>query len=401
MSFSDIVASATSADNLFSAMYPQQSQLSGLSQAALSHGADLFTNKDYDGAIREFKRAIALDPSPDNAVQAYNLIATTYIQQNKQDEAIKAYKTSLSVSPSNDETHIKLGNIYFSQNQFNDAEKEYRAAVRISPTSSIDIYSLGQVYLATNRFSEAETLFNQIIGMAPTQYSGYYALGQTYSKEGQTDAAIKEFEKVISLKHDFNNVYVDLGSAYADLGNMDKAQEQLKVLNSAAPDLASVLDKYIAKVSKPQFMSAYNTSGFVDTLGPHTPLTSLDASLATPNASKEFNMVFIFTKAMDASTVQNLTNWSISKAPSGAAGGAYNWGLPVPSTEASISPVPLSVVYLPDSLSATVSFMVNQNAAGNGTIDPEHLMFTFFGKDAYGNAMDKSADSYSGISRMV
>jgi len=61
----------------------------------------------------------------------------------------------------------------------------------------------------------------------------------------------------------------------------------------------------------------------------------------------------------------------------------------------------VSVVYDQDSQTADVDFRVTQNASGNGTLDPSHLVFAFQGLDAYGKAMDPSKDQYSGISMIV
>ena len=175
----------------------------------------------------------------------------------------------------------------------------------------------------------------------------------------------------------------------------------LTVLKDKAPNLVSLLSTYMDKTTKPKLLAAYNVSGFDNSSGPGTQVSALNSALSTPGASRQFNMVFIFNKDMDFSSVQNPYNWSITKAAYGSAGGAYNWGLPTPSTEVNISPVPASVIFLPGSLAATVSFMVNQNAGGDGTIDPSHLTFKFNGKDIYGNSMDTSADEYGGVSKIV
>ncbi len=386
---------------LFSALNSRQTRQTALAQTALSAGADRALKGDYEGAVREFKRAIGLDSSPENAAKAYDLLATSYIQLGKTDDAIKAYKASISMAPSDDNAHLKLGNIYFSQKRYSDAEQEYKAAVRLNPSSSTNHLSLGQAYLASGRTAEAEIAFKRVIQMSPHEYGGYYALGQAYAREGRQTEAIDQFRKVIELKQNFYQVRVDLGSAYADLGEMDDAQKELTVLNDNAPDIAPVLSGYIDKVTKPKILAAYNTSGFVDTLGPGTPADELDPSLAAPNASHLFNMVFVFSKDMDASSVQSVTNWSILRADGSGPGGAYDWGLPAPSTDVRVSPIPLSVVYMPESMTATVSFLVNQNQTADGTIDTSHLDFKFSGTDANGNAMDSSADEYSGISMIA
>ena len=392
---------SASIDALFSVSSDRQAQMSSLAKTALSQGADLYTKGKYDQAVRAFKRSIALDPSENNAPQAYNLLATTYIRQNKNGEAIKAYQASLLITPNDENAHLKLGNIHYSQKNYAAAEKEYKAAIRINPTSSTDIYSLGQVYLATGRMADAEKTFKQVISTDPAHHSGYYSLGQTYSKEGKTKEAIQQFQKVLTINRKFYDAYVDLGSAYADLGQMDKAQEQVKILNSKAPNLVSLLTGYIDKVLQPKIVAALSIGGFNDSLGPRTTVASLDGSLATANASKEFSMVFSFNKDMDSASIQNPLNWSISKANGQTTGGAYDWGLAPPQTDIQISPIPLSIVYAQDTQSATVTFKIRQNAAADGTIDPSHIMFQFSGKDAYKNAMDPKADQYSGISKIV
>jgi tetratricopeptide (TPR) repeat protein len=393
------------ADALFFAVggTEAQSRLSALSQSALSTGTTLYQKGNFAEAAKQFRKAISLDPSQSNAVKAYNLLATAYIADGKNDEAIKAYKSSLKVDPTNDATYVSLGNIYFNQGNYTDAVKQYESAVKNSPTSSADIYSLAQGYLSAGRYKDAEAQFQKVIRMSPKQYSGYYGLGQTYSKEGNSQAAIAQFQKVISLKPNFYNVYVDLGSAYADLGKTDDAKQQLRVLQQQSSDstMASTLSSYITKVTKPKFMAAYSTSGFIPILGPHTLVTALDSSLAAPNASKTFNMTFFFTKQMDASSVQNILNWSITKAAAGSPGGAYNWGMAAPATDVPLPPIPVSVQYDSQTQMATLSFKIAQDAAADGTIDPSHIQFKFSGKDVYGNTMDASGDQYSGISMIV
>jgi tetratricopeptide (TPR) repeat protein len=389
----------SSIDALFSVLSDQQNQMSALANLALSQGSDLYTKGKYDQAVSAFKRSIALDPS--TGPQAYDLLATTYIKQNKNSDAIKAYQASLRILPNDENANRKLGNIYFSQKNYSEAEKAYKAAIKINPTSSSDIYSLGQVYLATGRLADAEKTFRQVIRMDPGHHAGYYSLGQTYSKEGKTADAIQQFQKVISLNRNFNDVYVDLGSAYADQGQADKAQEQVKVLKSKAPNLVSLLTGYIDKVTKPKLVGEFSAGGFDVSLGPKTPVSSLDATLASPGVSKDFTVTFVFNKKMDTSSVQNSLNWLIGKADGSAPGGAYDWGLTPPPTDVQISPFPESVVYSPDSLSASVTFKIYQNSSADGTIDASHIMFQFRGKDAYGNSMNTRADQYSGISKIV
>ena len=151
----------------------------------------------------------------------------------------------------------------------------------------------------------------------------------------------------------------------------------------------------------PQISLAYSTNGFNSSLGPGTPVADLDSSLSEIQASKAFTMRFSFTKDMDPVSIQNPLNWGISRATGTNAGGAYNWGMPASATDVVFPSLPAGVVYDPETFSADVTFKITQNSDGNGTIDPSHMMFRFYGKDAYGKAMDLAADEYSGISEIA
>jgi hypothetical protein len=82
-------------------------------------------------------------------------------------------------------------------------------------------------------------------------------------------------------------------------------------------------------------------------------------------------------------------------------GGVYNWGLPISQTEVEIAPVPQRVIYDSGNLTAEVTFSITQNSSADGTLDPSHIVFRFYGKDVYGNSMDPASDEYSGISKIV
>ena len=398
----DIQSSANAADALFSAINDRSNTTATLVNAALSRGIDLYQNGDYEGSITEFKRAIGMDPISDNAIKAYNFTGMAYLQLDRPDDAIKTYKTAMRVSPTDDTLHVALGNIYFDQNNYTDAEKEYKAAVNLNSQSATNWYSLGQAYLSTNKYDEAEDAFTKVTRISSQDYSGYYGLGQVSYKQGEYGDAIQQFLKVAEMKPDFTAVHVDLGYAYADTGDLDQANQQVKTLNNSNDTgSANLVSSYIYKVSSPKILAAYTAGGFNVKLGPGTQLSALDSSLSGAGASEYFTMDFIFSKSMDPTSVRNPYNWQINRATFGTSGGAYNWGLPVSSSEIPVAPYPVSVAYNPDSLTAEVTFQLSQNASADGTIDPSHIIFKFSGQDVYGNSMNSAADEYGGFSKVV
>jgi tetratricopeptide (TPR) repeat protein len=311
--------------------------------------------------------------------------------------AIKAYKDAVRRSPDRDDIHISLGNLYFSEGRYDEAAETYEKAVKIW-SSSDNHYALGQAYLNAGRHSEADREFNTVLRMEPDKPAGYYGLGLNFSKQGRYEDAILQFKEAIRVDPRFYDGYAEMGYAYADLGEMDEAQRIVDILEPMAPELADTLSRHMYMVDPPKFMFSFAEASFNYMLPWKTPLSALDAYLATPDAEKTFTMKFQFDKEMDRESVENVLNWNIGRSTQSGAGQAYNYGLPVADTEVNLSPIPISVYYDEDNLTATVYFDVKQNSAGDGTIDPAHIEFTFTGEDAYGNKMNPKFDQFMGFS---
>jgi hypothetical protein len=133
-------------------------------------------------------------------------------------------------------------------------------------------------------------------------------------------------------------------------------------------------------------------------MGRGTPLAALNSYLVNPNASKTLSITIQFDKQMDRDSIENPINWQIGRAVGQGPGQAYNFGLPIASSEAKLAPIPNAVTWNSDDLTATVYFSVAQNAAANATIDPAHVEFKFSGKDIYGLKMNPKFDQFTGFS---
>lgn len=393
--------SANQINGLFTAINYSQAQYDSLSSSALSHGIDLYTNQDYDGAVKEFKRAARLSPFSENGAKAYEYIALAYLQDGNTEAAIKTYQDASKSYPAKDTFHISLGDIYYKQGQLPEAEAEYAAAIKIDSESAKSRYGLGQVYLNSEKYSEAEAQFKKVVSLSPRSSIGYYGLGQAYRKTGNYSEALTQLDKAVSLDRSFYVGYLEQGYIYADMADPDNADRLVNTLSDKGSSLANTLTAYIYENTAPQISLVYNTNGFDTSLGPETPVAALDSSLLTSQSSQAFTMRFAFTKEMDPVSIQNPFNWSISKADGTNTGGAYNWGMPALSTDVVFPNLPASVIYDPESFSADVTFQITQNTEANGTTDPSHIMFKFYGQDAYGKSMDLTADEYSGISEIV
>ncbi len=390
----------SSIDNVGSALYSTVANRQALSASALSRGAAAAQAKDFEVAIREFKRAAAYNPQDANP---YRYIGQVYLMMGKRDEAVHQYEKALRLDPQNDNSRLDLAKAYVEAGKMGDAEKEYLKLAKTNPASAEPPTTLGFIYLKSGRLAEADTQFQKVIRMAPNSSTAQYNLGLVRNQQGRFDDAAKLFEQAIAFDPKNENAHADLAFAYMGMDDPKRAKQQYNELvdlgTSSANSLAAQV--YDAIETPKFFYNDVTKSDFNTLLGPQTPLSTLDPSLATPGATKIFKMTFTFNQAMDVGSMMNLLNWSITKADgsSNGVGGTYNDGANVNSSQQTNVPIsPLSVTYDAKTNSATVYFRITQNAAGDGVIDPKHIVFSFHGKDLTGRTMDKRGDQYDGYS---
>ena len=385
----------------FSTSANSQANLDALAGNLLGQGIDFYQKGNYDRAISAFRRSAALSPYSDNTASAYDYMGKAYLKQEKTAEAIKVYKEAIRLYPTNAEFQVSLGDIYLAAKQPEEALKAYEASVQLDPSDAEARYSLGQSYITSGRLDEAREQFIHVVRLSPISAAGYYGLGQTERLDGEYQEAVLQLKRAIKVNRDFEKAYVELGYTYADMGDFQRASEQVAMLSSRGSSQAGTLELYISGAAQPRILSAQSPDGFNTSLGRETQVSTLDPKLAAPGGSKLFSINFAFSKDMDQASVLDRYNWSITRASIRENGGVYNGGLTPSKIEAGIIPIPVAVAYSTETNTATVRFRLSQNAEANATIDPAHIVFKFHGMDAYGKAMDQSADEYSGFSRIA
>lgn len=388
------------ASSLFAASLTTTAQSQTLATRALNSGLEAYVGKKYDAAIVAFRRAASLYTQSDIAKNAYEYMARSYAALGEGDKAVKSFKESLRMDPAQPTVRLALANQLYAMERYDEAVVEYEKAAKLDP-SAANLYSLGQGYMAVGRYEDAEKQFARVKQLTPREPEADLAMGKALAKQGRDDEAIKSFQHAIDLQRDYWDAYSEMGYVLADSGQIDEAREIVATLTENESDLASNLDQYVYEKAPPQMTQATAPGQFVafpTGKGPGTTLASLDSSLATPGASTLFALTFSFDKPMDRSSIQDVANWSISRAYASSRADTYNFGMTAPATEISLPERPEYVFYDDTYQMATVIFRLTQNDTGDGTLDPYHVQFSFSGQDVLGTAMDESANDYTGFS---
>ena len=89
-------------------------------------GAGEFINGLYDKAIASFTKALGKKPNDDSKAYTYNYIGAAYGNSGRNEEALKAYRKSITLKPDNPLPHSNIAFIYLEQGHIDKAEEKIK-----------------------------------------------------------------------------------------------------------------------------------------------------------------------------------------------------------------------------------------------------------------------------------
>jgi len=87
-------------------------------------------NKEFQQAISNFKKAVAID---DSLVGVYNNLGNIYFTMGNRQEAAKYYIEAIKRRPSLIDPHFNLGVIYYYQGMLEEATREFNIVLKLDP----------------------------------------------------------------------------------------------------------------------------------------------------------------------------------------------------------------------------------------------------------------------------
>jgi tetratricopeptide (TPR) repeat protein len=153
--------------------------------------------------------------------KAYREWGQACLEQNKPDEAIKAYQQAIEHNIKNAEIYYKLGKILSNQGELDEAIKNYRESILIAP--AVEAYAeLGQLYMKQEKLDDASKVYQEAIEKKITNADMYYQLGKVFSAQGKEK--IKEYMAVRRRSEpEQSKIHKDLSSAYREYKEFQEA----------------------------------------------------------------------------------------------------------------------------------------------------------------------------------
>lgn len=154
--------------------------------------------KDYAQGVKLLSQVVENDK---NDFQAWTLLGTLYLVQEKPGEAEKAYRTAIEIKPTYALPLINLGKLLLSQKKFEESVERLTRAVELQPQSPDANLLLGEAYLRLKKGSKAIPYLNEAAKLGKIE--AHLDLGWLYNAAGLKEKAVVEYEEVLRKKPDY------------------------------------------------------------------------------------------------------------------------------------------------------------------------------------------------------
>jgi len=165
------------------------------------------------------EKAVAMNA---NQAESHACLGMVYNGTGKYDDAVSQYRRAVELEPTNDDAIRGLANGYASLGRTNDTEKTIQVAIGVRPQYWKGYNSLGALYASEGRYEDAAKMFSQVIALAPDSFRGYSNLGAVYIRLGRYQEAIKSLQDSIKIRPT-EDAFSNLGTTFHSLRQFDNA----------------------------------------------------------------------------------------------------------------------------------------------------------------------------------
>jgi len=199
--------------------------------AAFTH----FRSGRYEDARQELDRAIALQPTSEDAMR---LLGRVLMRLGRVDEGMQQFNKALSIRPNSVPLHTDMGLALYNASRYKEALEAFERAVAIAPNSSATLTQAGAASQAMGDNARALSYYEKATAIQPRAET-FSSMGTIYYGQGEFHKAANAYEAALLIRPLGSITHRNLGDAYLRLGRKDDARRAyLQAVTRAEAEVA-------------------------------------------------------------------------------------------------------------------------------------------------------------------
>jgi len=161
--------------------------------------------------------------SKEDRAHAYNKRGLAYVRKRNYDRAIADFGKAIALNPEKAGLYSNRGNAHRKMGEVDRAIQDYGRAIALNAKFALAYNNRGNAYRQKGEVDRAIRDYDKAIALNPKYVKAYNNRGNAYRQKGEFDRAIANYTKGITLNPKFALAYDNRGLAYARKGEVDRA----------------------------------------------------------------------------------------------------------------------------------------------------------------------------------
>jgi len=182
-------------------------------------------NKEFEKALENFNRAIALKPS----ASLYNSRGKLFFDNGKPNEAIQDYTAAVKLGDKNQKTIgeilVNRGAAFASLQVMDKAYMDFNEGLKLDPSQPNGYSNRGLFHFQTHQYDKAIADYDKYLGYAPFNADIFYERAICKAALTRHKEALADFDEAIRMDKTKGFYFYERGRSHQALGNSAAAQQ--------------------------------------------------------------------------------------------------------------------------------------------------------------------------------
>jgi adenylate cyclase len=166
------------------------------------YGSTKSPRKSIEKAAELAQKVLALD---DSNFMNYILLAYLYLRKRQYEKAIAEYERAIALNPNASAAHAWLGIALNYIGRPEDAIRSFKKAMRLNPIPpSFYLVNLGRSYRMVGRYEDSIATYKKVLDRTPNNLFAHAGLTATYSEAGRLEEARVQASEVLRVQPKFS-----------------------------------------------------------------------------------------------------------------------------------------------------------------------------------------------------